>query len=69
MSLLFSYVATVFYNDPNTIAVDDISINLRCGIVEGKNVQLKATLSPGNVPESLVKWSTSNPDVISCTDG
>ena len=54
--------------NPDFLNVDDIEIIEQHGIVEGSSCQLKAELTPGNALESAVKWSSSNPSVISCTD-
>ena len=46
---------------------DSIKISFRCGVLEGESVQLKAVLSPENAFISSVEWSSSKPNVISCT--
>ena len=53
---------------PDLFDVDDIEIIEKHGIVEGSSYQLEAILTPENTAASAVKWSSSNPDVISCTD-
>lgn len=54
--------------NPDFLNVDDIEMIEQHGIVEGSSCQLKAELTPETALESAVKWSSSNPSVISCTD-
>lgn len=51
----------------NYFTVDSISIIERHGILEGKAVQLAAVLSPDSASKNAVEWSSSNPNVITCT--
>lgn len=53
---------------PDFLDVDSIEIIERHGIVEGAKLKLTAEIMPENTSESAVKWSSSNPAVISCTD-
>lgn len=53
---------------PDFLDVDSIEIIERHGIVEGATFRLSAEIMPENTLESAVKWSSSNPSVISCTD-
>ncbi|MBQ4603280.1 MAG: Ig-like domain-containing protein [Clostridia bacterium] len=53
---------------PDFLDVDSIEIIERHGIVEGKSYSLSAEILPENALKSAVKWSSSNPSVISCTD-
>ncbi len=66
---VFSSAATAVESSPEALSVESIAMPSQCGIVEGKSVQLTATLSPENALISSVIWSSSNPDVISCTSG
>ncbi len=59
---VFAAVSPDFFN------VDSIEIIERHGIVEGSSFKLSAEIMPENTLESVVKWSSSNPSVISCTD-
>lgn len=59
---VFAAVSSDFLN------VDSIEIIERHGIVEGSSFKLSAEIMPENAVESAVKWSSSNPSVISCTD-
>ena len=59
---VFAVVSSDFLN------VDSIEIIERHGIVEGSSYDLSAEIMPENTIESAVKWSSSNPSVISCTD-
>ena len=58
----FAAVSSDFLN------VESIEIIERHGIVEGSSYDLSAEIMPKNTVESAVKWSSSNPSVISCTD-
>ncbi len=49
------------------IKPDSVKISFRCGVLKGESVQLQATLSPENALMSSVEWSSSKPNVISCT--
>lgn len=51
----------------DALGVDRIDISFQCGVLEGKSVQLNATLNPENALMSSVEWSSSKPNVISCT--
>ncbi len=53
---------------PDFLDVDSIEIIERHGIVEGKTYSLSAEIMPENTLKNAVKWSSSNPSVISCTD-
>ena len=53
---------------PDSLNVDSIEIIERHGIVEGSSYSLSAKIMPENTLKSFVKWSSSNPEVISCTD-
>ncbi len=53
---------------PDSLDVDSIEIIERHGIVEGSSYQLTAEIMPENTIASAVKWSSSNPSVIYCTD-
>ncbi len=66
--VVFNSVSVFALVTPDFLNVDDIEIIERHGIVEGSTYQLKAELMPENTLESAVKWSSSNPSVISCTD-
>ncbi len=50
------------------MTVDSITIGERHGIVEGESIKLTASLMPETAFESSVEWSSSNPDVIECSE-
>lgn len=64
---VFNSVAVAADSSSEALSVDEIKISQQCGVLEGKSVQLTATLSPENALMSSVEWSSSNPKVISCT--
>ena len=66
--MAFNSTAVAVRNEPASITVDDISIYPQYGIVENKGGPLTAILSPESAYKSFVKWSSSDPSVISCTD-
>lgn len=56
--------------EPITIAVASVSLNAKSvEMVEGEQVQLKATVSPLNADNKVVIWSSSNLSVASVEDG
>ncbi len=67
MSISFNSVGIALETSEDSIFVDKITINPKHGIVEGEFAQLTATLSPDDVSDRLVEWSSSNESVISCT--
>lgn len=66
--LVSNSIAIAADSNNDFFTVDSISIDERHGIPKGKTVQLTATLSPENAVSSAVTWSSSKPDVISCTE-
>ncbi len=64
---VFSYVVFATETRDDTVFIDEITISPRHGIVEGTTSQLTATLSPQNASSTLVEWSSSNENVVSCT--
>lgn len=52
---------------PDSLNVDSIEIIERHGIVEGSSYYLSAEIMPENTLKSMVEWSSSNPDIITCT--
>lgn len=67
MLIAFNSAATAVNSGSEALNVNGIDISFQCGVLEGKSVQLKATLSPENALMSSVEWSSSKPNVISCT--
>ncbi len=67
MALSFNSVGFAFATNDDSIFVDELKINPRHGIVQGEFTQLTATLTPEDVSSSMVEWSSSNENVISCT--
>lgn len=66
--IAFGSVSFAIESDNDFLNVDSISICERHGIVEGESVQLTAALTPESAVSSAVKWYSSNPDVVSCTE-
>lgn len=64
---VFNSVAVAAESGSDALSADDIEISRQCGVLEGKSVQLTATLTPENALMSSVEWSSSDPKVISCT--
>lgn len=65
--LIFNSSLIAQANSLDYFTVDSISIIERHGILEGKAVQLAAVLSPDSASKNAVEWSSSNPNVITCT--
>lgn len=65
--LVFSSVSFAATVSPNAATVESIRIKQQCGIIIGEAIQLEATTSPDDAWLNGVKWSSSNPDVISCS--
>lgn len=52
------------------IPVSSISINMTSAdVIEGKTVQLNATVSPSNASEKAISWSSSNTSVATVSNG
>lgn len=66
LSAVFISAAAV-ESGSEAIKPDGVKISFRCGVLKGESVQLQATLSPENALMSSVEWSSSKPNVISCT--
>lgn len=65
--IVFSSVAFAVKTEPDS-TVDSVTITKRYGVLEGEAIQLSATISPENAILKSLEWSSSNPDVISCTE-
>lgn len=66
--VVFNSVSAFASVTPDLLDVENIEIIERHGIIEGSSYQLEAEILPENTLKSAVKWSSSKPSVISCTD-
>lgn len=66
ISALNLNVSAVNYQPESTI--ENITIYKQSGVIEGETIQLKATVESSSSMFDSVEWSSSNPQVISCTE-
>lgn len=67
ISLVTNTVAFAAEIQPQAF-VDSIAIENQSGVLAGETIQLTATIESSGSFLSGVKWSSSNPDAISCTE-
>lgn len=67
VSLITNTVAFAAEIQPQAV-VDSITIENRSGVLAGETIQLTATIESNGSFLSGVKWSSSNPEAISCTE-
>ena len=65
---VFSTSSFAVKSQPDEV-VESISVYKQSGILEGEEIQLKANVEASSSIFEAVEWSSSNPDVISCTKG
>lgn len=66
--IIFNSTAAAVSSQDDLATLKDISIVRQCGVLEGETIQLQATLSPSDAVFSSVEWSSSNPDIIECSE-
>ena len=67
LSAVFNSNAVAVNSQPNS-TVESISVYNQSGVIEGETIQLRASIESSGSVLNSVKWSSSNPQVISCTE-
>ena len=66
-AIIFGSTAAFAANTKPDETVTDITIKNQSGVLEGETLQLTATVNASSTFFDNVEWSSSNPEVISCT--
>ena len=67
LSAVFNSNAVAVNSQPNS-TVESISVYNQSGVIEGETIQLRVSIESSGSVFNSVKWSSSNPQVISCTE-